>query len=219
MKRTSLPRSTTPMKRTRKKLYRCQTCGHVDHDEQDGTGHWEQGGSQSHADKPGWSFWTLMCSKCGATGDMPEAKVQKEIKFKARKPIRKNNPETAKVDRKIAPVRQAFEREFAGCMCCGRDWVDCTEMDVHEMLPGNHRRHRSKLYRECWLMLCRDCHDVVQNWPLARQLRMKAESDPMWFDLEKIREVNGGGRLVEMEDIRKAEETSIYRGPITQVTF
>lgn len=55
-----------------KKLYRCPTCGKVAHDEQDGTGHWEQGTSQEHAEEPGWSYWTLWCSACGEVNDMQE---------------------------------------------------------------------------------------------------------------------------------------------------
>lgn len=51
-------------------LYQCPACGHVDHDEQDGTGHWEQGTSRDHLGEPGWSYWFLECSKCGAENDM-----------------------------------------------------------------------------------------------------------------------------------------------------
>lgn len=53
-------------------LYQCPVCGHVDHDEQDGTGHWEQGTSYAHSDVPGWSYWFLLCSRCGVASDMKE---------------------------------------------------------------------------------------------------------------------------------------------------
>jgi uncharacterized Zn finger protein len=56
-------------------LYQCPACGHIDHDEQDGTGHWEQGTcSDEHYEATGWSYWTLACSKCGAVNDMPLVK-------------------------------------------------------------------------------------------------------------------------------------------------
>lgn len=57
-------------------LYRCPACGHIDHDQQNGDGHWEQGtASDEHMDDPEhWSYWTLRCSKCGEINDMQKVK-------------------------------------------------------------------------------------------------------------------------------------------------
>ena len=60
------------MKPTRK-LYICPLCGYIDHDDQDGTGHWEQGTSVDHLMERGWSYWTLQCNGCGEISDMREA--------------------------------------------------------------------------------------------------------------------------------------------------
>lgn len=54
-------------------LYVCPLCGYVDHDAQDGTGHWEHGTSQTHDGIPRWSDWTLLCNGCGEVTDMPLA--------------------------------------------------------------------------------------------------------------------------------------------------
>lgn len=52
-------------------LYVCPKCGHVANDDQsDMDGHWEHGGSQTHADDPEYSYWTLACAKCGEISDM-----------------------------------------------------------------------------------------------------------------------------------------------------
>lgn len=60
------------------KLYRCPDCGHVDHDEQDGTGHVEQGVSSrwEENDADQYSYWLLACSKCGHINNMREAKEE-----------------------------------------------------------------------------------------------------------------------------------------------
>lgn len=54
-------------------LYVCPLCGYVDHDFQDGNGHWEHGTSQTHDGVKGWSDWTLRCNGCGEVTDMPLA--------------------------------------------------------------------------------------------------------------------------------------------------
>ncbi len=95
--------------------------------------------------------------------------------------------------------REAFKQEMYRCMACSA----IADLEVHEMLRG---KNRLKAYarRECCLALCRACHEEVQYWPVAKQLWLKVVGDPLWFDLDVIREVYGGGRLVDMADIRKA---------------
>lgn len=59
------------------KLYVCPLCGYVDHDHQDGTGHWEQGtASNEHYESGRYSYWTLMCNGCGEITDMPLAGIE-----------------------------------------------------------------------------------------------------------------------------------------------
>lgn len=59
-------------------LYRCPRCGYLDHDDQDGTGHWEQGTSQ-HSNDKNWSYWTLRCNGCGEVSDMPLASAKEHF--------------------------------------------------------------------------------------------------------------------------------------------
>ncbi len=122
------------------------------------------------------------------------------------KPRKSSLPRTArlrprKVNRAVADERREFADKATYCMRCL--WNMYGEpLDVHEILRGRFRA-KSKLHRECWLALCRKCHNEVQDWPLAKQLRLKLAADPLWFDLDKIREIYGGGVLVTMDDLRK----------------
>ncbi len=95
--------------------------------------------------------------------------------------------------------REAFKHEMYRCMAC----TAIRDLEVHEMLRGKNRL-RAYVKRECCLALCGSCHPVVQDWPLAKQLWLKVVGDPLWFCLDTIREVYGGGVLVTMKDIREA---------------
>jgi protein gp37 len=62
------------------KLYTCPQCGHIDHDNQDGTGHWEKGTSskwgeafeRGEHEKSPYSYWLLDCNggQCDYRGEM-----------------------------------------------------------------------------------------------------------------------------------------------------
>ncbi len=95
--------------------------------------------------------------------------------------------------------REEFKHEMYRCMACRA----IADLEVHEMLRGKNRL-KSYSRRECCLALCRLCHPIVQDFPLAKQLWLKVVGDPLWFCLDTIREVYGGGVLVTMADIRKA---------------
>ncbi len=117
--------------------------------------------------------------------------------------MRKVGPKNAIAIRSIATSKQRFRDEFGGCMNCGST---VGRLDVHELLRGQWRG-KSKLRRECWLLLCEVCHPTIQDQPLAVQLLLKLENDPLWFDLDVVREIRDTGRkpvVVTMADIRNA---------------
>lgn len=64
-----MPTKPSPKRRARE-LYVCPACGHIDHDIQDGTGHWEQGTSEKWERDKSYSEWLLACNKCGKINEM-----------------------------------------------------------------------------------------------------------------------------------------------------
>ncbi len=107
--------------------------------------------------------------------------------------------------------RYEFQIRTKYCMVCGCERGTrkanghiVNEVHVDEMLPGKNRQ-RSYSRRECCLVSCDFCNiHVTPGMPLAERLVYKLRGDPLWFDLDVIREVYGGGVLVTMADIRKA---------------
>ena len=93
------------------------------------------------------------------------------------------------MDSKTKAARAAFCQEHEHrCFSCGG-----AGSDVHEMARGCHR---SVAVRErcCWLLLCRPCHEEMDDysiWPLTRQLALKLISDPIYFSPERFNEIRG----------------------------
>lgn len=56
-----------------KDLYTCPECGYVDHDRQDGTGHWEKGSSEKWETDKSYSEWLLACNRCGVVSEMKKS--------------------------------------------------------------------------------------------------------------------------------------------------
>ncbi len=86
------------------------------------------------------------------------------------------------------PSRHEFLLDHMYCMVCGS--YAC---DVHEMARGCHRSVAVK-HRCCWLSLCRQCHEEMDDyavWPLTRQLAVKLLKDPEYFDLLKFNSIRG----------------------------
>lgn len=82
-----------------------------------------------------------------------------------------------------ADARVIWGARFHKCMACGGDGA----LETHEIARGPHRQ---KAMREpaTWLRLCRACHDKMgtAEWPIERQLQLKADCDPDYYDLAAV---------------------------------
>lgn len=89
------------------------------------------------------------------------------------------------------PERNLFLHEFDHqCAICGARGVGLVH--VHEIIGGPSRM-RAFVERAAWLPACNVCNcdrltDRIE-WPIAKQLAIKLELDPEWFDLDKICEL------------------------------
>ncbi len=96
--------------------------------------------------------------------------------------MRRNTPKRAAADRRAAPVRRAYLEEFPVCQ---RPGCHYKATEVHEIARGPARA-KAYQYRECWLALCRECHEEMGGygvWPLERQLAVKMLVDYDYFNL------------------------------------
>lgn len=102
------------------------------------------------------------------------------------RPMSKKN---AANNRKAKGGRDAFREQFHVCQCCCR----ATGTDIHEIARGAARSaaiHR----RESWLLVCRQCHDDLDDasqWPVERQLAAKLLADPDYFDPPVVNRLRG----------------------------
>jgi hypothetical protein len=98
--------------------------------------------------------------------------------------LRKVNPDTARENAALAPIRKAYLIEFPQCMVCGSP-SQC----VHEIASGGARA-KSKGVVATWLATCSDCNCEKMTdkakFPVKRQLAIKMVMDPKNFDLDKF---------------------------------
>lgn len=77
-------------------------------------------------------------------------------------------------------------------------------MHCHEIARGVHRK-TSVYHRCCWLAVCLECHDAVDNlrdWPIAKQLACKLIHDAAFFDLEQFNEIRDRDpQAIELADV------------------
>lgn len=96
--------------------------------------------------------------------------------------IRRVNPDTAKENRELSPIRKAYLIEFPQCMVCG-----APSQCVHEIASGGARA-KSKGVPATWLATCSDCNCEKMTdkakFPVKRQLAVKLKCDPTRWDLE-----------------------------------
>ena len=97
---------------------------------------------------------------------------------------------TASLIKRCELARQSFKEDAAKCAYCGNDRDG---LDVHEICGGSNRQ---RFYPErCgWLLLCRRCHDIWQGAALAKQLALKAISDPRYYDRVRVLALYGNGK-------------------------
>jgi hypothetical protein len=99
--------------------------------------------------------------------------------------LRPKSKKTAKEDRELAPIRRAYLVEFPNCMVCGQR-SEC----VHEIASGTAGRAKSKAEPATWLATCVDCNcnklTDKSEFPVKRQLAIKAVCDPKNFDMDKF---------------------------------
>lgn len=85
-------------------------------------------------------------------------------------------------------TRTAWGKKFRYCMVCG---VQLGDLYTHE---NPHGVNRDKAVREpaCWIRTCDSCHlgkhglHDAATWPVARQLALKAQCDPTYYNLRSF---------------------------------
>lgn len=102
--------------------------------------------------------------------------------------LRKVNPDTAKENRQLAPIRRAFVEEMERCAVL----PEFAANQVHE-IHGGSDRHITKKERCFWLAVSEPGHRKVQGWKKARQLALKLLVDGDHLDLKRFNEVYSRG--------------------------
>ncbi len=97
---------------------------------------------------------------------------------KPRKPIRRVSANRAKLMREVGPERKARKESTQRCMCC-REPLQPDWLDIHEIASGPARQ-KCLEWIDLQLVLCRKCHDHVQNQPIAKQIALGVR-----WDIEK----------------------------------
>jgi hypothetical protein len=112
--------------------------------------------------------------------------------------LRKVNPDTARENAALAPVRRAFVEENPICMVCGG-----ASQCVHEISSGGGR-FLGKKEPATWLSTCSHCNCEKMTdkgkYPVKRQLAIKMVMDPKNFDLEKFNRCYALGS-VHLDDV------------------
>lgn len=99
------------------------------------------------------------------------------------------------MDTETRERRNDFRMEFYSCFICGNRWEKkpIRILDVHEIARGAFRS-KAIMLRECWLLLCRECHDAVDDyseWPIAKQLAVKYIRDREYYDRALVNRIRG----------------------------
>jgi NAD-dependent dihydropyrimidine dehydrogenase PreA subunit len=72
----------------------------------------------------------------------------------------------------VRDFRQGLKEEIGRCEIC----MQVKPLDCHEITRGSYARQRALDQRACILVLCRDCHNAIDQWPLtwtiARQVAL-----------------------------------------------
>ncbi len=90
----------------------------------------------------------------------------------------------------VRSEREAF-RQRGACDMCGMAGFG---HHVHEIASGTAGRPLALSQRCAWLLLCYQCHEEIHDkskWPIARQLLLKMECDPSFYDRIKVNTLRG----------------------------
>lgn len=106
--------------------------------------------------------------------------------------MRQISSKRRQLTKETAPARTAFALEFPDCWHCESRWRRTFPqvLETHEMVRGVDR-HKALRHRSTWIRVCRNCHDIVAAWPLARQLALKKIHDPEHYDRVEVNRLRG----------------------------
>lgn len=88
------------------------------------------------------------------------------------KPMAKKSASKKREEAETNPHRAAY---VANAACCEHCYRKADKLDCHEIAAGSSRQ-RSVYLANCWLALCRRCHQAVQQMPIAAQYTIKCEA-------------------------------------------
>ena len=103
---------------------------------------------------------------------MKRSPLHRRTPLNRKTPLRPMGQAKRKERAETDPVRRAYVRAAGGrCENCGRR----ASLDLHEIPAGAHR-HVAVYSPNCWLALCRECHDELQGLPFRVQLVVKCRA-------------------------------------------
>lgn len=120
-----------------------------------------------------------------------------------RKRLKRRGPKTQAIYDAMREQREAYPYEFGRCVnpeCDGKGGM----LTVHEITSGQNRMAG---FQEpaTWLCLCVRCNcDVFTDrteWPVVKQLALKAMVDPTRYSREKVLEILGWADTAVPEDV------------------
>jgi hypothetical protein len=105
-----------------------------------------------------------------------------------RKGIARKSIKQATLEKVNSEARRQYKLRWMTCQWCEQN----APHDVHEILRGTGNRNLAFALPECWLALCRTCHEEFGNaekWPIHRQAALKLLVDPDRFSSDLLNKV------------------------------
>jgi hypothetical protein len=103
--------------------------------------------------------------------------------------MRRLSPKRRQLVEEAYRLREEFRLTFPTCMI---PWCRHVCVAVHEIARGP-ARSQAFSRREALLALCGPCHEALHGteWPVVRQLALKAIADPEFFDPALVNRLRG----------------------------
>lgn len=126
-------------------------------------------------------------------------------RLKRKSRIRPVSKKRRKRNAEVREFRAGLKEEIRRCEIC----TQVKPLDCHEITRGSYARQRALDQRACILVLCRDCHNVLTDfpklWPVAKQaalLKLRRPNDWCLITMNGLLT-----RKIDDEDVAMFEES------------